>query len=385
MENISSIEISKFNKDETILNVSWKTLHELNNEETIRRVVPIVYLTILTLIGIPGNLLILYIYLAKFQKKAVHRTFVTTLALVDLFVCCVAIPFEIVQMAHEYIFYSEILCKFGRTAKSLLTLLSALVLVALSMNRFRRICQPLKKQLTCQQTLKCMGYMFFFAVLFSSAELLLSGIRLHDLEHNLIGHDCSLSKEYINTIYLLVYSTVQLILYIICMVSLIIMCFLIGRQILQHIKFRDQFRLTRLVFSKRRNRTSMSTATCIAGVNRESDPVNHSSNANKYRRRSSSSTKKRSPTKITRTAFTVSLCFIFVYFPYIVIGVLDATTEGDIIPNSDVASAVMPLLYRSHFINNVVNFIIFVRMDTAFRKQCREISTDLFSLFFKRK
>jgi hypothetical protein len=46
--------------------------------ETRRRIVPLVYLALLVILGVPGNILIMFVYIVKFQRKTKHRMFVVS-------------------------------------------------------------------------------------------------------------------------------------------------------------------------------------------------------------------------------------------------------------------------------------------------------------------
>lgn len=358
------------------------TLEYLNGEETKRRIIPIIYLTILSLLGIPGNLTIIYIYLVKFRRKATHRTFVIALAIADFLVCLLAIPFEIFQMTMEYTFDAEWLCKLCRTCKNAMTLSSALILLALSINRYWSICKPLRLQLQFYQALKCIGAIVTFSVVFATPEIFLTGIKTHDLGNNLVGRDCSDSDKYAHTIYPMVYGLTQLVFYFLCTIFLLVMCFLIGRKILRHVSFRKQFRLSTMF----RDRSKDSSVTSSTKDGRPKAPSLASLKqffSNKEQTKKTPHCKNtNSPTKVSRTALVVSICFVIVYLPYIIIKLLAAVTEGDIMPPSRLASAIMPLFSRTHFMNNVVNFMIYLYVDSSFRKQCCDMVTSMcFHLF----
>jgi uncharacterized membrane protein YidH (DUF202 family) len=86
--------------------------------------------------------------------------FVVSLAIADFLVCTFTIPFEIAQMTHEYTFYAEWVCKLGRTVNVIFTTSSALILVALSVNRYRRICHQMTRPLTSTQLTKSENFKY---------------------------------------------------------------------------------------------------------------------------------------------------------------------------------------------------------------------------------
>ena len=360
------------------------TLEYFNEVETKRRIVPLVYLTLLVVLGVPGNILIMFVYIVKFQRKTKHRMFVVSLAIADFLVCTFTIPFEIAQMTHEYTFYAEWVCKFGRTVNVIFTTSSALILVALSVNRYRRICHPMTGPLTSTQVLISIIGIVCVTIIFAWPESILSGIKLHDLGDNVTGFDCSNKEEYANTNYPLIYSIGTLIVYSLCMFSLITMCILVGRKILKHIKFSSQFSIPTIVVTPAKSSSSLNVTpnTSIKEFPRNKIVFVKSYIFRKGKASRVVRQRANSPMKVTRTALIVSICFIIVFIPFICIKIIAAVTEGNIMPPSPLASILLPTLARTHFVNNVLNFIIYISIDLAFRKHCKELFTStIFKVF----
>lgn len=389
--SLAEVQLNNLNSPAVTLNSSAVidiTLEYLNDQETKRRIVPLVYLSVLTILGVPGNILILFIYMVKFKKKATHRTFVVALAITDLLNCVFTIPFEIAQMTHEYTFYTEWLCKCGRTLNAIFTTSSALILVALSANRYRRICQPLGIQLTYHQALNCIVCISFLTLVLSWPESILTGLKLHDLENNLTGFDCSNHQHFGDTYYPMVHSIMMLFVYMSCMISLLIMCFSIGRNIIIQDEFRSQFRLSvmfrpkipcKTIHRQNENKrqlhkyTKSATSPSIKCVT--SPPTKSATSP-------STKSKTKSPTKVTRTVLFVSLGFVIVFLPFVVIKLMAAIMAGNIMPPSQLASILLPTLSRTHFMNNVINFTIYICMDAAFRRHCKVIVVSIHSIVF---
>jgi hypothetical protein len=59
--------------------------------------------------------------------------------------------------------------------------------------------------------------------------------------------------------------------------------------------------------------------------------------------------KTNSPMKVTRTALVVSICFNIVFLPYVVVKLIAAITEDNIMAPSAVTSILLPILSRTHF------------------------------------
>ena len=389
MENMTLSYTNYSVTDNTIMSYSNKTLQEYNDEEANRRLIPVIYLGLLMLIGIPGNLIVLIVYPSRFPKTT-HRMFITGLAVADILVCVVTLPFEITEMRLQYTFYNSWCCKFFRACNTLFALSSIFILMGLSGDRFRRVCTPLKVQMTSRHATIYIMFCVVLAVIFSWPNFFISGIRLVNLGNNVTGYDCSLSDQFAKTKYPTLYGGTLFLVFIICMISLIVLYSLIGRQILKHFQFRRRF-----------SRSSTSKSTSSTPVSNDSRKLMSTNKAEqeynnevfidnkpketqemltrKSHRKSSKhhSTKHQSvkedatSKKLTKIALAISLAFILSYLPHLTISLLTALKGKFLLPPGPVVSAVLPIVTRSFVINNVVNPIIYGLMDKRFRDNCK--------------
>ncbi|CAG2254549.1 CCKAR [Mytilus edulis] len=219
------------------------SLDDFNDEETAKRTSAIVYLSVVMAFGIPGNLLVIIVYFGSHgRREGTHWMYIRALAVTDLLVCLVAIPFELFQQTHQLTFYSAAGCSIFRSVSVHLSLTSSLLLIPMSGNRLRRVCQPLKSQLTMNQGYITIAIVVGIALLFCWPEGALSGISLEKLDNNLTGYDCSFSDRFRGKNYTTIYSTVLLTVYISSMLALVIMYSIVGRKVLERTKFQQSFR-----------------------------------------------------------------------------------------------------------------------------------------------
>lgn len=122
------------------------TLQDINNEQIDKLLAPIVYLSIIMAVGIPGNLTVLIIYW-KTYSKSVYRTIIWILAVIDLLFCTCLIPFNIGRIIRFFTFYNVWVCKFFTTCIFFCSILSSHIIVVLAIHRFRQVCMPLKPQI----------------------------------------------------------------------------------------------------------------------------------------------------------------------------------------------------------------------------------------------
>ncbi|XP_063401411.1 cholecystokinin receptor type A-like [Mytilus trossulus] len=379
------------NLSDSVLSV---TLEDLNDAETIQRLAPIIYLSFLTLVGTPGNLLVIAVYTWTIKRRTTHRLFITALAVTDFLVCTVAVPFEIIQMTHQLTFYSEWACKIFRSINVLLALLSSFILIALSADRTRRVIQPLKLQMTIRQAIWCIFLVTLLAFVFAFPEAVISGISLEKLENNLTGYDCSFSDRYKDQAYTTVYSSTLLAIYIGCIFALIVMYSIIGRQVLSHVHFRSTFirqngtdnHSTASTNKLDRNEIKLSLEETCDSIDMDEDEFRSkqlselkSSRENTIKRHAKSPDKRHgamrqenSSKKVTKIAFAISFCFILSYVPYVAVKLNASIASGHFTSNAT-TKAIFPILGRTFIINNIVNPIIYGFLDQKFRQKCKII------------
>lgn len=354
------------------------TLEELNQIEVQRRLAPMIYLGILIVIGVPGNLTVLFVYLLKFDSST-YRTFIVALALIDLVGSAVCMPFEIIEMNFQYTFYAVGACKFFRFNNTFVALTSIFVLLALSVDRYRRVCRPLKPQMNVFMARVLCGVAALLAILFSWPIFFLLGTRHVSLPNNVTGFDCSTSDEYKKTIYPLVHTAILFLTFVISIVTLIIIYSLIGRKIFKHVQFRNTFRTTKSssISSGKTSSTKLSSegkeAVVLVNINKvtSSTDARKQSNGTELKKpvaKQKENNDEKSKNKITKIAFAICLAFILSYLPHLIITVWTAVKGGFIAPPGPVVSAVLPIVTRSIFLNNIVNPFIYGFLDRRFKK-----------------
>ena len=125
---------------------NW-TLQELSLLKAAHLSPSIIYLTVLTLCGASGNGLVLLVFYRKFSSS-IHRCFILTLAAFDFFACVIGTPWAIVEAFNVFTYFDKISCKVFRFFLYYFSIASSLTLVLIAVERHRKICSPLKAQLT---------------------------------------------------------------------------------------------------------------------------------------------------------------------------------------------------------------------------------------------
>lgn len=345
-------------------NSTLKTVDDFNNEELMRRLASLIYLSILLVVGLIGNAMVLILYPLKFPTTT-NRTFIVGLALMDVLVCVITIPFEIAQMVFQYTFYDVVACKIFRSFGLCFSLSSMFVLVGMSYEKYRRICKPFQKQMSVKISRLFIAVTFLVSCIISSPNIFQGGIRLVALGNNVTGHDCSLSDKFANTVLPIVSEASIFIITLLCVVSIIILYTLIGKTIIAQNKFRKQFaqietRTTKISTVNVKDRKTVYGEVSPVANRRISVHNNYNDQQSSIR-------------KVTKIAFVVSVVFLVSNIPHLVISLMTAIKGKFLLPPGPVVSAVMPILARSFIINNVANPIIYGVMDERFRQNAKTL------------
>ena len=303
------------------------TLQELNDREIRKLVVPIVYLSILMVIGIPGNLTVLIIYRQKYSKS-VYRTIIWNLALVDFVFCTLTFPFNIGRLIRYYTFTKLWVCKMFTTIIIFFVMGSSHLLVTLAIHRFRQVCMPLKKQITVLNVMYRMFGGFLLAVVLDIPQGILQPLDHENLGNNITGYVCAVSFH--SSIYEGIYNGFLICLFVSYTLILFILYILIGR---------------RLYLQRKTKEGAVYKST-------KSEEIS---------------------SKITKIAVTVSAVFALSYVPLFVLKVVAGEIDQKELNVAEFA--VLKVFERSYAFNHVANPFIYAFYDNRFRHKLKMLFT----------
>jgi len=109
-------------------------LNELNNEKAKECLGGVVFVSVMMVLGVLGNVHVLYIYSTR-KKPSNHRVFILVLAGLDLTVCAVGLPFVIADLRNPLTFTWTFACKAFRCVNYFLGSTAALLLLVIAVER----------------------------------------------------------------------------------------------------------------------------------------------------------------------------------------------------------------------------------------------------------
>ena len=127
-------------------------LSDLSEASFHARLPVLLYLSLVSAVGLAGNSLVLLVYWRRFKPSAT-RAFILAIALCDITTNTVGLPLQIATIRYAYDLDSYWLCRGSFAFATLSTRASGFLLAVVALDRCRRICKPLKKYLNPREGL----------------------------------------------------------------------------------------------------------------------------------------------------------------------------------------------------------------------------------------
>lgn len=324
-----------FTDTSPILNSSFKTLEELNDEKARHRLPTVVFLSILIPLGITGNSIVLAVYSQKYRSST-FRTYILTLAVLDLLSCLIGMPFEVVDNVYPLMFYSEEFCKVGKFFGQILKIGSAFVIFLMAVCRFKKICRPFSKSISIKMARNLCILSIFVAILFSWPFAIIRGKQHRKFVGGVIGYACSVDDELKDTSYPFIYAIVIFAINVFVFIGLIILYTLIILKVHHH------------------NHKE------VTDEQHKIDP------------------------RITRIMIAITIAFLVSYLPDNILDANSTFNKENMLPPTPAVLGSLPLLARTYFINNVINPIIYFIGDSKFRKIVKHACLVMLYALFRR-
>lgn len=350
-------------------------LQNLSTEAANRNILVVIFLVLLMLSGTVGNLLVLYVYSCRFKRSS-SSYFIISLAIFDLLACTVSIPTEIYDIQNKYTFYHQSVCILLRYSGTFVQYASAYLLVGVAIDRYIKICYPLK--MIPSLKIKWMCVVATIAGFLSSIPtIILFGIKKEKTNiASIFGSNCSIAEKFINSRLRRYYFLVVSILFVLCVLVMIILYVLIwctvkrrrGSVIGDSVKRRpsdlDNGKPMRI--KKQCSTNSDDNNNSVFWEEGERASLKRG-----RRRRMSSVSAVLKKIKVTRTTlllFAVTAAFVISYLPAIMAMVLKKKIlrlrHGELI---------YTFFVKFTFINNANNPIIYSFLNVNFRNECKKV------------
>ena len=369
----------------------------------------LIYVCILLLIGIPGNILVIYVYLLKWNKST-SRVFILALGLYDFVNCMTSMTMEVALILNFLKFDYPVLCKVSRFITATINSGSTFVLVAIAVDRFRRICRIHKSYINTTQAKFIVAGSALFAVATSWPALFLYGTRTFLIPAKgavVVGKTCLIEDAMVETIFPFIFALFLLGGHFIVDVILVVHYTMIGEVVCRQHHARKSMKLSgNTPYSKAEISVSQATLT-MEDLDKKPKPLKNNQSRppsflqfkdsiKKGDQRQSKKTQKklmlelkqslRSKTstqsekrggkihagKTTLMLFLVTVGFILSFLPYSILVIIRYQDVNFYYRLSNSGKSVFQLFLRSYLFNSVLNPIVYCFVSKQFRQKSKE-------------
>lgn len=384
-----------------------ETLEHLNNRYAEALLPLTVTFGFFTLLGFLGNFVIILVFtLSHDYKRNNFKVFVLTLAVIDITTCCTLIPAEMIKQRHYFAFGDKDSCKvkcffnvFGATA-------SCLALLVISVDRYRKVVQPFKKQLTPKLAMKVLFVVaFLLPLLLAIPGTMMCGIKRTNMTNIYGGQTeinlCETEDRYQLSVWRKVYKYVFIILLVGVSCTYLILYAFVMKEAIKQIKaiallrknssyevsyssdVYDPNTINQEAFSKPSfedtdDEPDEKEVFKKQSISFQNGSLNHSDSNRKKTFRQPSSRSMRSqvpmlssqrfPAK-TLVWFVLTIIFIISYMTHIIL----ALKVSDIVNMNPTEFSWFSFFFRIYFFNHMINPVVYAVFVKKFRKSCRTL------------
>ncbi|KAL4217755.1 hypothetical protein ACF0H5_022495 [Mactra antiquata] len=393
------------------------TLEELNDTLVILHIPTIVFIIILMVIGILGNILVLWVY-TNYKSATNYKSFILWLGWLDLIECVFLKPGLIVSMYYPYMFPSEELCRASRFFHVFISVAAAFIFLAISYERYKKICFMDMHQLSNKRVnLICLGAVVSAGIVAMPALFIFGEAKVQTGVQNITGIECFIDVDYKNSYFPKFYFFFQLLL---CLLAFCAMCVFytrIGHTLKWHRSFVRKYRYEKKppcnkeqslkpAPNDRKRSSATNEKLLLDDMNRtypgeafsHPDVVNDAcadrkgiqaernggfsssvtsvnrlfkTNVQSKPERSDSEIAQNIDTKeITKMLCIVTVVFILAFLPHLILMLINATRPDMIKELSPAGVIVYNIFLRTFVINNMANPIIYYVCLSSFRTLC---------------
>lgn len=182
MKNLTDLDTQQF----------WA---EVEHEEIIKRIPVAVVVGLFSVVGIMGNFHILIVFSRNLNNFSTYHVMVSALAVSDLFVCATYLPVEITMVMKPFSFDYDLTCRLALLNSYVWGIWSAFLTVLIAVERYRRICYPVREQISCSTARKFCLVLFLIATFNAAPIGYIAGTHTVALSNDTNGYECFVSDD----------------------------------------------------------------------------------------------------------------------------------------------------------------------------------------------
>eukprot|EP00105_Crassostrea_gigas_P011160 XP_011426712.1 PREDICTED: cholecystokinin receptor type A [Crassostrea gigas] len=397
-----------------IQNITNKTendvdIYTLNSLRAEFLTVNTVILGVYLVIGVLGNSLVFYIYKCCITKHRTDRFFIPYLAVSDALSCIVGSGFGLALNLLPIRFSGDALCKGLWFLTKWSTLVSALMLLLIAIERYKKVCKPFGPQMTPLAKQLSIIALFVLSAILTFPTVFFHGeisFPARGTSH-LTGYRCG-RNTFLTGLegYFTIYNVVLAAVAFTGITAVTILYVFVGKTIYKQTKFRSRFAssprksyispksdsgvvsdgnddvfLENSVKENEENKARKDSADSFYSTDDELE----STDADLPRKKNSNNPRKKSiishvytvpqvlrKFKISILFMCITLVFILTFTPRLVIMISEATNKGYWSGLTDNQIRASLFFYRFYIVNNIVNPFLYAAFDSRFKQEIKK-------------
>ncbi|XP_060079504.1 neuropeptide FF receptor 1-like [Ylistrum balloti] len=343
-------------------NNSFSTLVQWNNRLAVILLPNTVMLFVYIVLGLLGNVAVIYIYKFRFRKSSEDRFFIPYLAGIDTLACVICSSANLIINFNPVRYQDVILCKTFFMLSQFAGSSSALMLTIISVQRFQRICRPFKPKMTLRKKRMSVLLMLMFVFLGSIPSLFTTGIAPITNTHlNVTGYVCASVEVMGSKVFPFVYN---LLVLTICVGNLIVLCSLyvmIGKTIYGRVKYRRG--------AKTVCESSSSEGFSESYVRKSFTSFETNNMVTRLSPKKSTRKMKMAGNRLSLMFLVITVVYLVCFVPTLTAIVWDSLDINVWLTKSNFEIIGFRSAYSLYIINNIVNPVIYGFFDKTFRKE----------------
>ncbi|XP_045182097.2 orexin receptor type 2-like [Mercenaria mercenaria] len=394
--SFGEIDASGYNRSNITYMTDGADMETLQHQQFLILLPSFIYTAFLMMVGMPGNFIVIIVYLLK-MTKTTSRHFIISLAICDFINCAFGMPVELSLIWNFYSFDYPILCKISRFSTFFMNNTSSCVLIAIAVDRFRRVCLPLRPNMTVKHSKIICITVTIISIISAVPSLFIYGTRTILLPAPLNDTMFVLKTCYVDdsvgTKLPLIFNLYMFIIIILMILCLGIMYALVGRVVCSRKHFSDDsFRKLKFGTSVSVDSKSRFSTRFLKSFSEHSPKLFHSARtqerkdspvpdiaeplAIRDRAHSDISVRRHGGKEIragrtTTILFIVTLIFVLSFVPYLAIVTMRYIKKDLTKSMTPVQLTVYNLTLRSYLLNSAVNPIVYCFLNRQFRMKVK--------------
>ncbi|KAL3858427.1 hypothetical protein ACJMK2_013117 [Sinanodonta woodiana] len=387
---------------DTIVNMSENDnqdfqLERLEKEKVLQNIGGIIFVSLLMILGIGGNSVAIFVYLRKYKQSS-YRTFIVSLAIVDLATCCVPMMYIVLKLRYPIHLFGSWACKMLTFLIYSMCIGSSMILVTIALERYRKTCFPHGMQLSARMSKYiCIIDVVLGIVLAWPAAVLYGNKSVENGQNKSVGTECDVSDDFADTKYPVYFNIFLLFLAFATFIVLTSIYAFIGKQIFRmkkiisrkplntielddfvtfeltpsHCSLREEESKGEIVEMISDNRSNISCKAYGQETRSVGSKGKHHVLSDGDSQQKDNGSKQNKTVAVTRVFFIITVVYCCSLFPYFVLRIV-AFLNKEFIPSLSFAETVAYQIFRwIVFFNNMANPIIYTVYDRKFIGEVR--------------